>query len=164
MRKLILSGDDWFELKHTLELLVIVTNNAAEELDEHGCTFENDGIDRTGCAPRKVRQGKGGEIQATSGTGRIGRTSAGGEGMKKLLLTTAEWLYLKWMLERNMIRMDADAFRLKEGEPGSEARREAIGKELERIEKEHRNIERMLEKIEAAETVQTATDETEEKK
>lgn len=29
MRKLILSGDDWFELKHTLELLVIVTNNAA---------------------------------------------------------------------------------------------------------------------------------------
>ena len=40
----------------------------------------------------------------------------------------------------------------------------AIGKELERIEKEHRNIERMLEKIEAAETVQTATDETEEKK
>lgn len=84
--------------------------------------------------------------------------------MKKLLLTTTEWLYLKWMLERNMIRMDADAFRLKEGEPGSEARREAIGKELERIEKEHRNIERMLEKIEAAETVQTATDETEEKK
>lgn len=84
--------------------------------------------------------------------------------MKKLLLTTAEWLYLKWMLERNMIRMDADAFHLKEGEPGSEARQEAIGKELERIEKEHRNIERMLEKIEAAETVQTATDETEEKK
>lgn len=84
--------------------------------------------------------------------------------MKKLLLTTEEWLHLKWMLERNMIRMDADAFRLKEGEPGSEARREAIGKELERIEKEHRNIERMLEKIEAAETVQTATDETEEKK
>lgn len=31
MRKLILSGDDWFELKHTLELLVIVTNNAANE-------------------------------------------------------------------------------------------------------------------------------------
>ena len=29
MRKLILSGDDWFELKHTL--LVIVTNNAANE-------------------------------------------------------------------------------------------------------------------------------------
>ena len=84
--------------------------------------------------------------------------------MKKLLLTTAEWLYLKWMLERNMIRMDADVFRLKEGEPGSEARREAIGKELESIEKERRNIERMLEKIEAAETVQTATDETEEKK
>lgn len=84
--------------------------------------------------------------------------------MKKLLLTTAEWLYLKWMLERSMIRMDADAFRLKEGEPGSEERREAIGKELERIEKEHRNIERMLEKIETAETVQTATDETEEKK
>ena len=75
--------------------------------------------------------------------------------MKKLLLTTEEWLHLKWMLERNMIRMDADAFRLKEGEPGSEARREAIGKELERIEKEHRNIEQMLEKIEAAETVQT---------
>ena len=84
--------------------------------------------------------------------------------MKKLILTTAEWLYLKWILERNMIRMDADAFRLKEGAPGSEARREAIGKELERIEKEHRNIERMLEKIEAAETVQAATDETEEKK
>ena len=84
--------------------------------------------------------------------------------MKKLILTTAEWLYLKWILERNIIRMDADAIRLKEGEPGSEARREAIGKELERIEKEHRNIERMLEKIEAAETVQTAPDETEEKK
>ena len=31
MRKLILSGDDWFELKHTLELLVITTNNAANE-------------------------------------------------------------------------------------------------------------------------------------
>lgn len=31
MRKLILSGDDWFELLHTLELLVIVTNNAANE-------------------------------------------------------------------------------------------------------------------------------------
>ena len=31
MRKLILSGDDWFELKHALELLVIVTNNAANE-------------------------------------------------------------------------------------------------------------------------------------
>ena len=31
MRKLILSGDDWFELKNTLELLVIVTNNAANE-------------------------------------------------------------------------------------------------------------------------------------
>ena len=55
--------------------------------------------------------------------------------MKKLILTTAEWLHLKWILERNMIRMDADAFRLKEGEPGSEARREAIGKELESIEK-----------------------------
>lgn len=84
--------------------------------------------------------------------------------MKKLLLTTAEWLYLKWTLERNMIRMDVDTFRLKEGAPGSEARQEAIGKELESIEKERRNIERMLEKIKAAETVQTATDETEEKK
>lgn len=31
MRKLILSGDDWFELKHALELLVIGTNNAANE-------------------------------------------------------------------------------------------------------------------------------------
>ena len=31
MRNLILSGDDWFELKHTLELLVITTNNAANE-------------------------------------------------------------------------------------------------------------------------------------
>ena len=31
MRKLILNGDDWFELKHTLEMLVIVTNNAANE-------------------------------------------------------------------------------------------------------------------------------------
>ena len=60
--------------------------------------------------------------------------------MKKLILTTAEWLHLKWILERNMIRMDADAFRLKEGEPSSEARREAIGKELESIEKERRNI------------------------
>ena len=69
--------------------------------------------------------------------------------MKKLILTTAEWLYLKWILERNMIRMDADAFRLKEGEPGSEARREAIGKELESIEKERRNIEWVLEKIKA---------------
>lgn len=83
--------------------------------------------------------------------------------MKKLLLTTAEWLYLKWMLENAMIRMDVDAFRLKEGAPGREARQEAIRKELERIEKERRNIERMLEKIEAAETVQTAPDETEEK-
>ena len=53
--------------------------------------------------------------------------------MKKLILTTAEWLHLKWILERNMIRMDADVFRLKEGDPGSEARREAIGKELESI-------------------------------
>ena len=33
MRKLILSGDDWFELKHTLELLVIVTNNSAAEFE-----------------------------------------------------------------------------------------------------------------------------------
>ena len=31
MRKLIISGDDWFELKNTLELLVIVTKNAANE-------------------------------------------------------------------------------------------------------------------------------------
>lgn len=81
--------------------------------------------------------------------------------MKKLLLTTAEWLYLKWMIERDMIRMDVEAFRLKAGAPGSEARQEAIGKELESIEKERRNIERVLEKIEAAET---APDETEEKK
>ena len=29
MRKLILSGDDWFELKRTLELLVIATHNEA---------------------------------------------------------------------------------------------------------------------------------------
>ena len=29
MRKLILSGDDWFELKHTLELLAIMVNNKA---------------------------------------------------------------------------------------------------------------------------------------
>ena len=42
--------------------------------------------------------------------------------MKKLLLTTAEWLYLKWTLERNMIRMDADAFRLKEGSHWERAR------------------------------------------
>lgn len=81
--------------------------------------------------------------------------------MKKLLLTTEEWLHLKWILERNMIRMDADAFRLKEGEPGSEARQEAIGKELESIEKERRNIELVLEKIKAADSVQ---DETEEKR
>ena len=33
MRKLILSGDDWFELKHTLELFVIETNNAANEYE-----------------------------------------------------------------------------------------------------------------------------------
>ena len=31
MRKLILSGDDWFELKHTLELLVIMVNDKANE-------------------------------------------------------------------------------------------------------------------------------------
>jgi hypothetical protein len=31
MRKLILSGDDWLELKHTLELFAILTNNAANE-------------------------------------------------------------------------------------------------------------------------------------
>lgn len=31
MRKLILSGDDWFALKHALELLVIETNNTANE-------------------------------------------------------------------------------------------------------------------------------------
>ena len=79
--------------------------------------------------------------------------------MKKLILTTAEWLHLKWILERNIIRMDADAIRLKEGEPGSEARREAIGKELERIEKERRNIELVLEKIKAADSVQDGTEE-----
>lgn len=79
--------------------------------------------------------------------------------MKKLLLTTEEWLHLKWMLERNMIRMDVDAFRLKEGEPGSEARREAIGKVLESIEKERRNIELVLEKIKAADSVQDGTEE-----
>ena len=33
MRKLILSGNDWFELKHALELLVIATNNEANELE-----------------------------------------------------------------------------------------------------------------------------------
>lgn len=33
MRKLILSGDDWFELKHTLELFAILTNNAANEYE-----------------------------------------------------------------------------------------------------------------------------------
>ena len=33
MLKLILSGDDWFELKHTLELFVIETNNAANEYE-----------------------------------------------------------------------------------------------------------------------------------
>ena len=33
MRKLILSGEDWFELKHTLDLFVIETNNAANEYD-----------------------------------------------------------------------------------------------------------------------------------
>lgn len=33
MRKLILSGDKWFELKHTLELFVIKTNNAANEYE-----------------------------------------------------------------------------------------------------------------------------------
>jgi hypothetical protein len=79
--------------------------------------------------------------------------------MKKLLLTTAEWLHLKWILERNMIRMDVDAFRLKEGAPGSEARREAIGKELESIEKERRDIELVLEKIKAADSVQDGTEE-----
>ena len=79
--------------------------------------------------------------------------------MKKLILTTAEWLHLKWILERNMIRMDADAFRLKEGAPGSEARREAIGKELESIEKERRKIELVLEKIKAADSVQDGTEE-----
>ena len=33
MRKLILSGDDWFELKHTLEILVIATHNEANEFE-----------------------------------------------------------------------------------------------------------------------------------
>lgn len=33
MRKLILSGDDWFDLKHTLELLVIATHNEANEFE-----------------------------------------------------------------------------------------------------------------------------------
>lgn len=33
MRKLILSGEDWFELKHTLELLVIATHNEANEFE-----------------------------------------------------------------------------------------------------------------------------------
>ena len=33
MRKLILSGDDWFELKHTLELLVLATHNEANEFE-----------------------------------------------------------------------------------------------------------------------------------
>lgn len=33
MRKLILSGDDCFELKHTLELLVIATHNEANEFE-----------------------------------------------------------------------------------------------------------------------------------
>lgn len=45
------------------------------------------------------------------------------------------------------------------GEPGSEARREAIGKELESIEKERRNIELVLEKIKAADSVQDGTEE-----
>ena len=79
--------------------------------------------------------------------------------MKKLLLTTEEWLHLKWMLEKAMIRMDVDAFRLKEGAPGREARQEAIRKELESIEKERRNIELVLEKIKAADSVQDGTEE-----
>ena len=33
MRKLILSGEDRFELKHTLDLLVIETNNEANEYE-----------------------------------------------------------------------------------------------------------------------------------
>lgn len=33
MRKLILSGEDWFELKHTLDLFVIETNNEANEYE-----------------------------------------------------------------------------------------------------------------------------------
>lgn len=33
MRKLILNGDDWFELKHTLDLFVIETNNEANEYE-----------------------------------------------------------------------------------------------------------------------------------
>lgn len=33
MRKLILSGEDWFELKHTLDLFVIETNNAANKYE-----------------------------------------------------------------------------------------------------------------------------------
>lgn len=33
MRKLILSGDEWFELKRTLELFAFVTNNAANEYE-----------------------------------------------------------------------------------------------------------------------------------
>ena len=40
MRKLILSGDDWFELKHTLEMLVIATHNEAEALG--AAKFENE--------------------------------------------------------------------------------------------------------------------------
>lgn len=43
MRKLILSGDDWFELKHTLELLVIATHNEAEALEALAAAkFENE--------------------------------------------------------------------------------------------------------------------------
>ena len=84
-----------------------------------------------------------------------------GEGTKKMLLTTAEWLYLKWMIEKAMIRMNGDELFLNGRALTCEASREAIGRELENIAQERKNAKRILAKIEAAET---APDETEEKK
>lgn len=74
--------------------------------------------------------------------------------MKKLLLTTAEWLYLKWMIEKAMIRMNGDELSLNGRALACEASREAIGRELEHIAQERKNAKRILAKIEAADSVQ----------
>lgn len=73
MRKLILSGDDWFELKHTLELLVIVANNAANE-------HENMAAHAQVAEWRRDRPAAGGRKEHGS-VWRLGRVAEGKHGV-----------------------------------------------------------------------------------
>ena len=90
MRKLILSGDDWFELKHTLDMFVIETNNAANEYENMVAHMRVAELSERYANLAKTQQGKDGELQAAYSAGRIGRTSAGYEGGNHMNTNLAE--------------------------------------------------------------------------